>query len=172
MLVFTFSGLVPKLVVENHNFYSYIPDIVFYLQLQLAIRIFSSKSPNNIVKFSSIESPVLTASLYRVWPSRKSFQAQFAGNISFVLDLCYCRCFGCGLQLQFITLFCCFICPASCSNMVSGSFFEFWYLKENLARVVRKADNAIHWINHTYHIYPLVFVRFTSLWTTGAWTTT
>ena len=29
MLVFTFSGLVPKLVVENHNFYSYIPDIVF-----------------------------------------------------------------------------------------------------------------------------------------------
>ena len=55
------------------------------------------------------------------------FQAQFAGNISFVLDLCYCRCFGCGLQLQFITLFCCFICPASCSNMVSGSLFEFWY---------------------------------------------
>ena len=47
--------------------------------------------------------------------------------------------------------------------MVSGSFFEFWYLKENLAQVVRKADNAIHWINHTYHIYPLVFVRFTSL---------
>ena len=66
MLVFTFSGLVPKLVVENHNFYSYIPDIVFYLQLQLAIGIFSSKSPNNIVKFSSIESPVVTASLYRV----------------------------------------------------------------------------------------------------------
>ena len=40
--------------------------------------------------------------------------------------------------------------------MVSGSFLEFWYSKENLARVVRKADNAIHWINHTYHIYPLV----------------